>query len=304
MENKKIVICTTFRDFKGTENDGIQRLFLNSLEKQTYQNFVLIVTLFGEKSVKAEIDKYNFSSCFYEENVPKPYRYSHKAVLNNAINHCKSLNEDFIVIWTTCDIFFNDSFFQSIIENCAKNTIGTSHPHIIYSSILDFNNSISPKVISSINQGFDLVYFDRSVIENIKIQNAIRNFQNYDWGLYEHFLISLNELLEECFMPNLFEYSKICKIENNRELTNESKVFFEKSHQLNKIKFDDFLKENQISTRYLNLTYCHLKFNTQFNFIMHYMRFRREIYNYLILILKEKLKDALKPIYLFLKQKK
>jgi hypothetical protein len=49
MKNLKIIVCTTFRDFTGSENDDIQRLFLSSLDFQSYKNFELVVTLFGEK---------------------------------------------------------------------------------------------------------------------------------------------------------------------------------------------------------------------------------------------------------------
>ena len=38
-KNKKILIATTFRNFNGSENDKIQRMFLNSLVNQSYKNF-------------------------------------------------------------------------------------------------------------------------------------------------------------------------------------------------------------------------------------------------------------------------
>lgn len=43
---KKIVLTTTFRSFEGNKNDRLQQMFLKSLSRQTYQNFILVVTIF------------------------------------------------------------------------------------------------------------------------------------------------------------------------------------------------------------------------------------------------------------------
>lgn len=48
----KIILCTTFRDFKGTENDEIQYRFLDGIRQQTYQNYQVVTTTFGEKKSK------------------------------------------------------------------------------------------------------------------------------------------------------------------------------------------------------------------------------------------------------------
>ena len=75
MVDKKILVCTTLRDFNGTENDKIQKFFLKSIEDQKYSNFKLVVTLFGEKNVEKELNKYRFESKFYTEKAEN-YRYS------------------------------------------------------------------------------------------------------------------------------------------------------------------------------------------------------------------------------------
>lgn len=47
----QIVISTTFRDFDGSHNDNMQLNFLLSLKRQTFQDFVLVATVFQEKKV-------------------------------------------------------------------------------------------------------------------------------------------------------------------------------------------------------------------------------------------------------------
>ena len=52
---KKIVVTTTFRSFMGDKNDRLQRSFLRSLKKQTYQNFILVVTIYREKNIEQNV---------------------------------------------------------------------------------------------------------------------------------------------------------------------------------------------------------------------------------------------------------
>ena len=52
VEKKKILVCVTFREFNGDENDRIQRLFLESIKEQTYKNYKIIATVYREKNVE------------------------------------------------------------------------------------------------------------------------------------------------------------------------------------------------------------------------------------------------------------
>ena len=55
--NPTIFIGVTFRDFIGSENDHIQRLFLGGIQKQTYRNWKLVVTIFNEKNDRHELEQ-------------------------------------------------------------------------------------------------------------------------------------------------------------------------------------------------------------------------------------------------------
>lgn len=54
---KKIVVTTTFRSFEGNKNDKMQQMFLESLKRQTYQNFVFAVTIFREQNIEKNVQE-------------------------------------------------------------------------------------------------------------------------------------------------------------------------------------------------------------------------------------------------------
>lgn len=82
----KIILCTTFRDFKGTENDEIQYRFLDGIRQQTYQNYQVVTTTFGEKKVKNIVDAYlKEKSIVKNIDIDPQYRFSLTDVVLNGI---------------------------------------------------------------------------------------------------------------------------------------------------------------------------------------------------------------------------
>jgi len=280
MKNLRIIVATTFRDFKGTENDKLQREFLKSLSYQTYKNFEIVVTLFGEKNVKSEVEKFELDSYFYNSMVFENYRYSLTKVILNAIRHVSSRYDNYLICWTTCDVIYDKTFFETIIKHYDDSYIGTSHPHIIFSSIGEFRNMSANRKVG-LSRGFDVIFFDKKFIENPKVKPSIEKYVFYDWGVFEHFLISLNELSNNVKMVNIYEESKIYKVENNRELTGESNQFLSNSHRRNSKVFINFLEEMNISKEYFDLVYCHLKFTIPAKKYIHYLRFSSDIVAYI-----------------------
>lgn len=276
----KIIICTTLRDFKGSENDDIQRLFLKSLETQSYDNFEVVITLFGEKKVEEELSRYKFKTTFYNGNA-NGFRYSLSQVLLNAFDYAKKRNyANYIILWTTCDVIYDKNFFKTIIDNYIENILGTSHPHKTYSSANDYKEKISSKK-ENLFSGFDLMYFDKSFLEGKDIQESLQRYTYYDWGIFEHFLISLSELNKNSNRNNLYEDVKISKIENNRWITKDPNKFLSDSHKRNAEMFKKFLSEQKLSLAYLDLTYCHLKFRLTKNTVQHSWKFRKDFAIYI-----------------------
>lgn len=279
---KKIIVCTTFRDFNGSENDDIQRLFLQSVASQTYKTIEFVVTLFGEKNVRREIQKYNFVAHFYNQEI-SDYRYSLSPVLNNAIEYGTNTGQNFILLWTTCDVIYDDNFFQEIVDSLQTNLLGTSHPHVTYQCVKDFVNT-QDAVAAALFSGFDLIFFDSKFL-NPEIREILQTFKFYDWGVFEHFLISLAEVKQRSGgrvgLVNIYESSKIKKIENNRAVTNEPSTFLVQSHERNAVTFNKFLKQFKLSVRYFDLTYCHLKFSVNKDALTHLWLFKGDLLKYL-----------------------
>lgn len=297
MENIKIVICTTFRDFKGTENDKIQHLFLESLEKQSYKNFDLVVTLFGETRVKEEVSKYSINSFFYDHGRAEDYRYSLSYVLLNGIKHAEERYENYIILWTTCDVIYPPDFFYGIIQSYSYNIIGTSHPHRIYSSISEFERKFTT-IKSTPNSGFDVLFFDKAFFSNKNILYSVKNFIFTDWGLYEHFLIALAELNKNSKKINLYPEFEIEKIENNRKLVGESIKFIHKSYKRNFYVFKQFLSKYNITDNYFDLTFCFIKMLSQDRKFNYFWEFKFQILAYYLKYPLRKIKRKIKDILL------
>lgn len=279
MSDKEIIVCTTLRDFNGSENDLIQLEFLKSLKLQERIKIKLIITLFGEKNVP-KIVKGFFDDVFFYDGIPGDFRYSLTQVMNNAIDYnAKHHNSELSIFWTTCDVIYEKDFVLKCIPYLQEKSIVTSHPH----KIVDLKSFQTRSSISGLNSGFDMLIFSNSLVSDQKFVDTHKDYVFKDWGVYEHFLISLNELIVESQLFNIFEDSKIMKIENDRVLTNESNQFLSDSHKRNNIIFNEFLKKHSLTNNYLNLTYCHLQFSVTRNRIMHYSRFMIDILNYYIL---------------------
>jgi len=279
MSDKEIIVCTTMRDFKGSDNDLIQLKFLNSLKMQEQVKIKLVITLFGEKKVP-EVVRGIFEDATFYEGFPGDYRYSLTQVINNAIDFKKKQNNDELAIfWTTCDVIYEEDFILKCIPYLNnKKSIVTSHPH----KIVDLKNINDGTIISGLDSGFDMLIFSSRLVSDQVFTKAHYDYVFKDWGVYEHFLISLAELVNDAEMYNVFEESIISKIENDRNLTNEPSQFLIDSHKRNSQVFKNFLSDHGLNSKYFNLTYCHLKFRVTKNRLKHYSRFIRDLFNYFV----------------------
>lgn len=244
-----IILCTTFRDFKGTENDIIQYKFLDSIKRQTYQNYKIVTTTFGEKKVKEVVDGYfGEKSIVRNVDVPPEYRFSLTDVVLSGVNELKQAADDAILVWCTCDIQFDKWFFQTLVNNYSKGISGIIHPNIIYNSLEDLEKRRG--VVGSLEKGIDLLFFDKDTI--LKADKDIMKYRFYDWGVFEWFLVALAKKYASIHV-NLFSQTKNKKVENNRQLTNESIEYFKRCIELNQPVFDNFIQESGLSDSSWNL---------------------------------------------------
>jgi hypothetical protein len=263
----KIYIAATFREFDGSENDKIQVLFLESLMRQKFTNFELVTTTFGERSVKTKLNTVDLNIKIYEEE-KLDYRFSLTKVLENAISYAEAnhTDNDYFIIWTTCDLVFQDDFLESVfkynkLSNYKSSVI--SHPHLMYQSIEDLENDNF--VVHGPNDGIDYIGFSGRLIQS-QFKADLRNYFYSDWGVFEHFLVAM-AVKYNFARQNLFQASKARKISNDRSVNNENDQYFKMSLNKNWPVFRSFLADSHLSEEYFFLAYCNLKYKVVGSFV-------------------------------------
>lgn len=245
----KILICTTFRDFKGNDNDKIQYKFLENLTKQSYQNYELITTTFGEKKVKQVVCDYiGDKARFRDVTMPTEYRFSLTEVLLTAIERAQEIQEKSIIIWCTCDVLYEPNFFKTIIDNYSDGFSGIIHPNIQYRSLQQIEDKRG--VLEPPSKGIDALFFDADIL--IDAKSDIKKYKFYDWGVFEYFLVALaiNGAKKRI---NLFCLTKIRKIVNDRKLTNETKLYFKRCLDMNYPVLQQYLDDKGLYSDYRDM---------------------------------------------------
>lgn len=255
---KRIIITTTFRDFKGNINDKMQMQFLKSLERQTYQNYVLVVTLFGEKNVEEIVRRVlGEKAVFLNSTIGDRYRYSLSKVILNGIDYGKENGAD-ILIDCSGDIILQDNFLETVVNHYSELYSGISHPNIFWDINDDFR--VIGKRIGECNRGIDIRFFDFKLIADKKIYRILRKYTFLDWGGFEHFLAAIcirysNQKI------NIFGESKVVKFENNREAASESEQYINRAAARNHRVLREAAREMEINPgRIMDLYYIHLQY--------------------------------------------
>lgn len=253
---RKIIVCTTFREFRKTENDKIQLLFLKSIKKQKYSNFLLVVTTFGEKNVKVILEEEFGNKVIVIDEELEKFRYSLSLVVLNGIKIAKEYKNS-ILIWCTCDIILKPNYFSIINKLYKKDIVGTTHPNLIAKTVTDYENK--EFTMSSLNKGFDLLFFATELLKKEEVIDIIQNYLFYEWGVFEHFLIGI-ALMYSDNLVNLVNYANIIKIENDRKATRESIEFLNMCHKRNMCTALKCIRETNMPRGIKSLEYCHSKF--------------------------------------------
>ncbi|MDC0235156.1 hypothetical protein OAK09_02295 [Candidatus Marinimicrobia bacterium] len=137
---REIIVTVTMRDFKGEYTDDIQKMFLRSIANQTYQNYKLIVTLYGEKNVENVLIKERIKHVCIPTKITDN-TLSFTEIVSNAFQYLEKGKH--IILHTNADNIFDKFFFQEIIDNFSSGVGGTSYPPVHYSSIDQFNRKES-----------------------------------------------------------------------------------------------------------------------------------------------------------------
>lgn len=285
---KKIIITTTFRDFNGNINDKMQIQFLKSLKRQTYQNYVLVVTLFREKNVEATVKKnLGEKAVFFYSKIDNKYRYSLSKVIINGIDYGKEKGAD-ILVDCSGDIILQNNFLETVVNNYSRFYSGISHPNIFYDINDDFK--VINKRVGECDRGIDIRFFDLNLMSDKSVYRILKKYTFWDWGRFEHFLAAICMKYSKR-MINIFNESKVIKFENDREVGQESDECRKNAAQKNGRTLTEAAQELKVDTgRLFDLYYIHLQYSAP-KYSSRIYIFRKEFYRK-ILYFRRRMKDG------------
>jgi hypothetical protein len=253
---RRIYVCTTFREFNGDANAVIQQRFLDSLEAQTYTNWELVATTFGEKNVATTLERRPFASRVIDGGTHSSYRYSLTDVAANGIRALEETGG--ILLWTTADIVLSPTFLETTSAHCTRGVVGLSHPHDVYDSLEAYRdgNSYYPPAL---HDGIDLLFLSDDVLFDGGGKEIIERYRFTDWGVFEHFLVGVATSCARTRV-NLWPVERVAKIDNDRVAAREDSEFFAQSLRKNWAVLDRFIADFDQNELLRSLLFCGLCF--------------------------------------------
>ena len=241
---------------KSIENDEIQNLFIESL-KNLKAEMTLSLTQFDDEGVKEYIEKQNIKNYFVnfeKKKLPDGNKYSNKIMLENAID--QYLKDDFeYFVYSTADILVPVTIFQSIEKIKTKEGTSKDFCALIYPNILKKNQTIESETTP--HYGIDLFVFKISKNKILKLKEAIKSWDQFDWGINDNFYVSVCEMLD---LPiyNIYRDNKLIKIENDFKTIKEDRTWQTSSWKKNQKFFINFLIKNNLTLLYAYGSYYYL----------------------------------------------
>ena len=273
---------------KSIENDEIQNLFVESLKNLNIE-MTLSLTQFDDQGVQEYIYKQNIKNYFVnfeKKKLPIGTKYSNKIMLENAID--QYLKDDFeYFVYSTADILVPKTIFQSIEKIKTKVGISKDFCALIYPNILKKNQIIKSETTP--HYGIDLFVFKISKNKILKLKEAIKSWDQFDWGINDNFYVSVCEMLD---LPiyNIYRDNKLIKIENDFKTIKEDRTWQTASWKKNQKFFINFLRENNLPLLYAYGSYYYLLIKifrfSDFNFDLFIVYFKFYIKTPLQLIKK------------------
>ena len=251
LKGRKILVCTTFREFNGNSNDQIQRAFLRGLKDQTYQNYLLVPTIFGEKNVEAVLKEVGVPFKAFHGDAGK-YRYSSSQFMENAISLIDEPGK-YIVMYTCCDDILDKDFFEKVVGAMPPLSACTSLPHTDFRTLEDLKNN---KVCAYTYGGIDIIFFDGDIFLDPEVKKVIKKYRNDGMCGMETFLSGIARVFCRG-MYNIYPVVKIVRIDNDRKVNNETSSYMQMCAAHNKESYDAFKKAYGIKGDVFRAVLCY-----------------------------------------------
>lgn len=177
----------TFRSFDDSANDKIQRMFLQGVKNQSYKNYVLAVTIFGETGVPEALKESGVPHILYYAEQTGWKKFSLTQVLLNGIRVSKEQDESCILLWINADNMLEPDYFERIANLEGNKIGGISYPHIQYRTIEDYKVKRGGRYGW---YGIDSAFFSSDIFDK-KFVEAVKNYPMNDYLYFESFVVAL-----------------------------------------------------------------------------------------------------------------
>jgi len=269
----KALWLVSFRPIgKSETNDRYQSMFVDSVKNLDF-DITFSLTQFDEANVKNFIDEKKIKNYYInvpKKNLPQGKKYSNKLMLDNALDQYIKNEFDFL-IFSTADIILPKQLFTILSKIKYDNYCSFVYPNLHIK-----NGKLKNKFWPHF--GIDLIIFKISKEKAIKFKEIIKSYNQYDWGIIEHFYIAVSEALD-LKKFNLFKYCSVIKHENDFESFTEDRTWQIKCWKENQKYLLNFLNENKLSKLYAYGSYYYLLYkilnfrDLNFNLTLSYIIF-------------------------------
>lgn len=247
----QIIISTTFRDFDGSSNDKMQMRFLYSLKRQTFQDFVLVATIFGEKKVEKIVKKIlGEKSEIIQDTGSEQYQFSLSKTFMNGVDYGLE-NHARILVDCSSDIVLQKNFLDVVNNRIKSHTAGISHPNIFRE--ITKNGEIT-YAYGSVHRGIDVRFYALDLFQDEHIYGIFNEFPSYDYGAGIETILCGIAIKYAQKRYNIFMESKVIKEENIRNGRIGIRTKFMREGAMRNIPVTErFMQSEKIPQKYMSL---------------------------------------------------
>jgi hypothetical protein len=257
----KLLIATSFRPFGISKNNDLyQLMFLNSL-KNFNCDLTICVTQFddlGVENILRESGLRYIYNNISKNNLPIGKKYSNHKIFRTALQEfCKFENNYDFFIYSCSDILLPSNLINELLKKKDIHGVNLIYPNT------QIKNGKMLNCYAFI-YGIDLIIFRIDKLKAKLFLQVLSDWKQYDWGINEHFLLAIANLLN-LPVSNLVRYMDVIKFENSFNDTKEDRTWQINAWNQNKIYLIDFLQQHNLSSLYAKGSYYYLLYKI-FNF--------------------------------------
>ena len=247
----KIIVNTTFREFTGSINDKMQINFIKSLKRQTMQDFMLVVTIFGEHSVEGIVRSMLGDKCtFIYDEMKGNYKFSLSKTFMNGVDYGLHNHSD-IILDCSSDIILQRNFLEAVEKRCGKHEAGISHPNIFIEISETEKRTLK---YGKLSQGVDARFFSLDIFRDRYVYNLMKKYPSYDYGAGIELQLCCIGIKYAKRCSNIFLESKVLKVENDRGgVSGKRNSFMREGIKRNTPTVKRFMKSEGLSDDYRSL---------------------------------------------------